>query len=112
MERTQTTVADIQTKMETGGLSPHDYADIRVILSGKYSRTSAQLEEVLMQKPEVWMKMRENNKSDTSTDREFQASEIGKIETKCRLRMKRIDKMTGACSSALRVAENELKNIC
>lgn len=102
----------IQKNLIQGGYknNPHQVADDLAILSGEYSWICAQLEAILSKKPATWNVIRPKHKSDTSAEREWQASEDGINESGLRLRMKGIEKMLSALKSLLRMAENEAHN--
>ena len=104
------TLEEIQEQMREGQLTPHQMSEFKTRLAGEYSHFSEQLEDVLLKKPSVWMEMRKSLKSDTSTDRAWDGTEMGLIEMKLRLRCKRIEKLISALSSALRVKEGEARN--
>lgn len=105
------TIETIQNEMLEGSLAPKTMAEYRVQLSGYYSQTSSALEVILFEKPGKWMDMRKENKSDSSTDKAWDATEEGKREMVYRFQLKRIEKMMSSLNSALRVAENEAKNL-
>lgn len=101
---------NIEKEIIEGIKSPHRAADLRVELSGLYSRLAGRLEEVLRHKAKVWGEIRESMKSDTSAERKWQSTELGLEETLCELRMKRIDKLSSSLSSLLKVFEGEANN--
>ena len=65
--------------------SPRQIADRLLDLSAEFSSYTDRLEKILMEKPTVWMKIREGCKSDTQAEREWQNTEMGKDETKFKL---------------------------
>lgn len=89
----------------------HWLAEARVELSSLYSYFSGQLEQILFTRPDVWLELRKNTKSDKATDREYEATEDGKKEVIYRYRLKRIEKMLSSFSTMLRLLENESKNV-
>ena len=101
----------VEDKLATGGYSPHDLADYKVSLAAEYSHLSGQLEDIWTRKPSIWNTMRPNHKSDTATERAYSATSDGMTEIVLKSRLKRIEKMTSAISSMLRVLEVEAKNI-
>ena len=93
----------------TNGLIPHRAADIRVELSGYYSRMSGELQEILALKPSRWLMIRKDVKTDKEADRVWDAGEMGIQEMRLKMNMKRIDKIISSLSSFIRVAEQESK---
>lgn len=104
-------IESIEKAMLVGGLSPHDMSEYRVYLAGHYSFIASALEEILLVKPGQWLLMREDQKSDTSTDKHWEATPEGLREMQCKLRLKKIEKMISSLNSGLRVAENEVRNL-
>lgn len=102
---------EVEKRMREGVMTPHEMADMRIYLAGEYSYLSGQLERILFSKPEKWMTLREGTKSDTSAERAWDATEDGKQEMSIRLTLKRIEKMLSAANSALRIAEQEARNV-
>lgn len=101
----------ITEKLKNGEYTSHtaqDCADDLAKLSGEYSWVCSQLEQVLASKPVIWNSIRKNTKSDTSAERQWEASENGVNEMGLRLRMKSIEKMMSALKSIINVAQNEL----
>jgi hypothetical protein len=90
--------------------SPRNIAERRLDLSAEYSRYSDLLEKILMDKPRIWMEMREQLKSDKQADRAWEGSELGLAETKYRLRLKAIEKKLSAARTYLEVLTGEANN--
>lgn len=105
-----TPIEEIENIISAGIQSPQVAADLRVELSAKYSRECGKLEDILKQKPKIWIEMRSKVKSDTACERQWEASELGTDEMVIRLRLKRIEKLIGALTSYLKVKEGEAKN--
>ena len=91
--------------------SPRDLAEQRITLSAEYARSSEELEEILAKKPEYWIILRENTKSDKQADREFERTPEGIKEMRLRMRMKRIEKQLSAARTMLSVYESEARNL-
>lgn len=102
---------EIEKEIEAGIDSPHKAAELRVQLSGLYSRLAGRLEEVLRQKAVVFTEIRKTAKNETAAKREWEATELGLDEMSCELRMKRIDKLSSSLTSLLKVFENAARNI-
>lgn len=101
----------IQESLINDAPSPGELADLRLELSGQYSYYSGVLESILITKPKIWMDLRKDNKSDTATERAWEATEDGIKEMRCRLRMKRIEKMLSAIRQRLEVMQGEARNV-
>lgn len=82
-------------------------AELKAELSSQYSYKTGLLEDILLKKPEIWLRIREDHKSDKATDRYWEGTQMGLREMKIKLDLKRIEKMISALSSRLRVAERE-----
>jgi uncharacterized membrane-anchored protein YhcB (DUF1043 family) len=102
---------EIQQELEGGQVNPGTLAEYRVLLSGKYSRAAEMLSNILKDKPAKWLELREKHKSSKETDMAWEMTEEGKKENELRFTCKRIDKMTSAISSLLRVREGESRNL-
>lgn len=59
----------------------------------------------------MWVAMREYYKSDTATDRAWQATELGKEETKTKLKLKALEKEMSAIKTHLKVKSDEARNM-
>ncbi len=80
------------------------------LLAGEYSWICGQLEDILQRKANVWNILRKDQKSDTATERAYQATEDGLNEQGLRLRMKRCEKMMSALKTLVRIATEEAHN--
>jgi hypothetical protein len=105
------TIELIEQKLQQGQNSPHDLAEMRAFLASAYSFYTGKLQEILERKPQTWILTRPNHKSDTATDRAWEATIDGIEEMKNNLTLKRIDKLMSGINSLLKVAEGEAKNI-
>lgn len=91
-------------------MNPHELAEKRVRLSGEYSRDSEELGNILADKPALWMKLRENTKSDKSADRVWDSTLLGVQEMKLRLKLKASEKEMSAIKTMLDVLNGEAWN--
>ena len=91
--------------------TPHEYAERRVEITGEYSRASEQLETILIQKPELWLKIRDRVKSDAQADKEWERTPMGVEEMVLRGRMKRYEKQLSSLRTMLEVLSQEARNI-
>lgn len=106
----QLTLEHIEHAMVGGIHSPGQIADFRTYLAADASLTAAKLEDILSQKPKIWLAIREHKNSDTAADREWDNTEMGIREMQLRSRIKRIDRLSSALASKLRVMELEARN--
>ena len=104
------TLKHIETEMAGEGLSPRHLADFRIYLAALYSLRAGEMQAILAIKPGVWIAYRESKNSDKSADREWQSTVEGLRETQLKWELKRIDKLSGAIASKLRVMEGEVRN--
>ena len=86
-------------------------ADDHAILAGEYSFICGMLEEILKRKAGVWGELRKANKSDTSTDRAFEATPDGLNEMGLKLRAKGVEKMMSSMKSLISVAQGQSHNL-
>lgn len=80
------------------------------VLSGEYSWSCTQLENILSRKPSVWNSMRPNYKSDTACERAWEATEDGVNEAGLKLRLKSCEKMMSSLKTLIRLAEMQAHN--
>jgi hypothetical protein len=106
----QLSIEYIETEMAGEGLPPRRLADFRVYLAALYSLRAAEMQQILAVKPGIWLDIRGEKNSDKATDREWQATEKGQRETQLKWELRRIDKLSAALASKLRVMEGEAKN--
>lgn len=100
----------VQNALREGQLTSNPYlcAEYRSLLSGEYSYQAGLLEEIKIRKPQVWLNIRENFKSDTATERGYALTEDGQLEIKLKSRIKRIEKIMQGLNSLIRLAEGEI----
>lgn len=104
------TLEQIETEMHTA-TSPGRLAELRVLLSAKYARAVNAYEEVLLAKPMIWNEMRKNHKSDTATEREWEATKEGIEERHWKFQIKKIEKMMSAIKTLIDVKTGEAQNL-
>lgn len=103
---------DIQKKIITErDIPPGELAQILVDLSAEYAFHSLKLEGILLQKPKKWNELRKDYKSDTATDRAWDATDDGLEELHYALTLKRIEKMMSACKTMINVRSDEARNM-
>ena len=105
------TIEHIEKEMAAATLSPRQLSDFRIYLAALASSKTGLLQDILSEKPERWLAIRENKKSDRAADREWEATNLGIAEMKLRMLLKRIDTLNSALSAKLRVMELEAKMI-
>jgi hypothetical protein len=106
----QLTIERIEQEMGGDSLSPRQLADFRIFLGALYSLRAGEMQKILAIKPGVWLAYREGTKSDKAADREWQATEEGKRETQVKWELKRIERLSSAIATKLRVMEGEARN--
>lgn len=107
-------IFETQEKLRNGELSslnPHGCASAKALLSGEYSFYISQLSDIIVRKPQNWLRLRETCKSDKQADREYERTTDGINELGLEMKIKQIDKMQSALSSLIRIAEMDIKNI-
>jgi hypothetical protein len=104
------TPTDIATRIEDAKDSPHELANLRVLLSAEFARISEQWKHVQRLKPHVWLEMRKEQKSDTSTDRMFAATDLGISEMELKTDLKTYEKLMSAVKARLDVHFAEARN--
>ena len=105
------TVLSIAERIQKGVIPPQELSDFRMWLGAEYAFVGQKLTDILVKKPALWGELRRQTKSDTSAERAWQATEMGMQETRLRMELKTIEKLIGAVSSALRILENEARNL-
>jgi hypothetical protein len=93
--------------MQDTKIYPAQAVEMRVKLSGLYSFYSQSLEDILMRKPNTWIKIREKHKSDKQTDLEYSTTPDGQNEIGLTMRLKRIEKMLSSLRSIIETANTE-----
>ena len=104
------TLEDIQKEMEFGKLLPPRMAELRSILSGKYTR-SRDIWDDLESQRFIFINAKEEEMSEAARDREWNGTNEGKEWRKWKSQMRKIDRMLNALSSQIRVAEGEAHNL-
>ena len=92
-------------------ITPSRLAELRVILSGKYAFAMNKLEEILLVKPVEWNKLRPEYKSDTATDRAWEATDLGLAELHWKFQVKKIERMMSASKTLIDAKMGEARNI-
>jgi hypothetical protein len=106
------TLEDITIELQQPNIPPGKLSEYRLWLSAHYSYLAQKMESVLINKPAKWLHIRSQPgiNSDTQADREWEMSEDGQIELKCKWEMKATEKLLSGISSRLRTMENEARN--
>ena len=92
--------------------NPHEIAERRIELAAEYGKCADDLAEILEIKATAWntIRQREDIKSDTRADREWDATEMGISEMKLRLKLKTLEKKLSAAKTYLDVMNGEARN--
>ena len=105
------TLTEIQTRITDAKDSPHMLADLRMELSAEFTKRTVALNEILMTKPAIWNALRLDLKSDTATERIWQATPDGLQETTLRHELKALEKVMSAVRGLLEVFNSEARNL-
>ena len=92
-------------------LTPHEMSDRRIELAEEYSRYSGEFANHIKLQADFFNTFRDNYKSDNATQKAFDATEAGVRMAILKLKLKSIEKTMSALNTALRLAENESKNL-
>jgi hypothetical protein len=107
----QLTIEHIEHEMAGTELSPRQLADFRIFLAALYSLRASEMQSILATKPSTWLDIRAEKNSDKATDREWQATGKGQRETQLKWELRRIEKLSSAIATKLRVMEQEARNV-
>jgi len=107
----QLSLEHVEKEMAGEGISPGQLADYRVYLAALYSLRAAEMQDILAVKPRNWLTIRARKNSDKATDREWEATEDGLRETQLKWELRRIEKLSSAAATKLRIMEVEARNI-
>lgn len=91
-------------------LSPGDLSEFQIKLAGEYSFLSSRLAEILVIKPQLWLQLRKETKSDASTDKKWEATPEGIEEAIYKLKLRAIEKQLSAINSRLHILSMEARN--
>ena len=86
-------------------------ADELITLAEEYSRYSGEFAQHIKLQADFFNTFRENHKSDTATQRAFDATDAGVKLVILKLKLKALEKQMSANRTFLRLAENEAKNL-
>lgn len=76
-----------------------------------FSRLSDELGVILESKPDKWLNIRLDVKSDTSAEKSWQRTDDGKREMVLRLKLKAIEKSMSSIRTRLRILSDEARNL-
>lgn len=100
-------LSDIQVMMEQGGLTPHQMAEYRTILSGKYSRARDLWDEQETRRVKF---LAGDHPSIAKAEALFQATDDGEQWRLWKSQMKKCEKMLSSLKTQLEVATQEAYN--
>ena len=86
-------------------------ADDLITLSEEYSRYSGEFAQHVKLQADYFNTFREKHKSDTATQRAFDATDPGVRMVILKLKLKALEKQMSSLRTFLRLAENEAKNL-
>jgi len=101
----------IEKIKEQGVIPPGDLAEYRLWLAAEYGYLSEKLSQILKEKPERWLEIRQRSdtSSDKIADRLWETTDSGKEETTLKISLKTIEKLSSAISSRLKMYETEAR---
>jgi hypothetical protein len=91
--------------------TPHKMAEDLILLSEQYSRYSGEFAEHIKLQADFFNTFRTDHKSDTATQRAFDATPAGVKLVILKLKLKALEKQMSATRTFLRLAENEAHGI-
>ena len=94
---------EIAKQLKTGKITVEESANLRIILAGIYAGYTFQLEEVLVNKSEVWEEIRKTTTSDKHADIKWEVTKEGKNEIRLTLRIRAVEKMLSCLRSIIDV---------
>lgn len=103
-------IEEIARHLQETEIAPRDLVHYRSWLGGQYALQNARLTAILTIKPAIWNELRKSVKSDTATERVWEATGQGIEEMKLRAELKSIEKMMSATKSRIEVLEGEARN--
>lgn len=106
----QLTIEHIEEELAGEVLVPGRLARFRTFLAALYSLRASEMQQIEALKPKIWLALREHKKSDAATDREWDLTEKGQRQTFLRWELRKIEKLSSAIASQLRVLEGEARN--
>lgn len=92
-------------------MTPHEMAQKRLDLSEEYSRYSGEFAKLVKFQADYFHIERDNHKSDNACQKAFDRTPEGVQMTIVKMKLKSIEKTMSALNTALRLAENEAKNL-
>ena len=95
---------------EDEGLNPHQLSQHLLWLAGEYAFQATGWERIQKEKPEVWLKLRDQCTSDTQAERKWNKTESGINEIILRNKLRVIEKLMSSIKARLRVMESEARN--
>ena len=110
-EEKELSLENIQNQMRAQEqLSPKEVSDFRRFLAGEYSYNGELLQYVEKNKPEIWLELRKQCKSDTQADRKWEMEPAGITEQELKMKMKRCEKLLSALRTISEIYNNEARN--
>lgn len=100
----------IEQRLSVDTIVPRELANYRIYLAALYSLRASEMQQVLAKKPGMWLDIRGEKNSDKATDREWQATPEGQRETMLKWELRRIEKLSSAIATKLRIMESEARN--
>jgi hypothetical protein len=105
----QLSLEHIEKEM-AGTVVPGQLADFRIYLAALYSFKASEMQAILDVKPTTWLNLYKEAESVTEADRMWEITTPGRQEVQIRWILRRIDKLSSAISTKLRVMDGEARN--
>ena len=91
--------------------TPTELTTILMQKSAEFGHLSDELADILEIKASKWIELRESQKSDTATERTWQATPEGLRETRIKIALKKLEKQMSAIKTHLRTLSDEAHNL-
>lgn len=107
----QLSIEHIEKEMSAVELSPRQLGTFRVFLAAMYSLYGAQMKQIEVRKARAWLDIRATARSTAEADRAWDTTPDGISQIELKWELRRIEKLTAAVASMLRVMETEARNV-
>lgn len=104
------TLDEINHRLETGNLLPHEAADLLPIVAAKYGRAADNYIVANAEFAQAFTKRRPDHKSDTATERYLEKDEIGLTRYHWKYQMKKAEMILRALNGFIYQKTVESKN--
>ena len=91
--------------------TPQQLTETLMRQSAEFGHLSDELADILDTKAVKWVELRKEHKSDTATERAWQATPEGMRETRVKLSLKKLEKQMSAIKTHLKTLSDEAHNM-